>query len=195
MSRVSFSGARKLRYPASVVGDGPEGIHCQDVGCRHQHAHGGNRRPVDAADKFGRNLQAQFGYCLDAEEVGSTQRSAEYQHRQCGGLEPNCDSGDDQGGRAGARGLGDVADRPPFTGCVVLSDVVEEDRSHDSGGPGGQQPDAAEHVQGDHCQPGDREHGGCPESDVQISLGARNSPSANRQQADHRGQDSDRSNH
>src|SRR3972149_2451720 len=48
-SRKAARRAGHLDDAVGVVGDGAEGVHGQDVGGRHQHAHGGYGRPEDAA--------------------------------------------------------------------------------------------------------------------------------------------------
>ena len=113
----------ELGDPSRVVGDRSKGIHGQDEGGGHQHAHGRDRRTEDAAD-------VRAGLWIDeirllAEPVAGEERDADGDRGQRGGLKADRDAGDDVGRRAGLAGLGDLAHRTVRAGGVVLGQVHE----------------------------------------------------------------------
>ena len=142
---------------AGIVGDGPEGVHGEDVGRRRKHAHGGNGRSVNAFGVVGDRGISQPAY---AEVVTEQQGGADHDHRHGGGLHTHGEPADDVGCGAGERGVGDRLHRPVAGLGVVLGDADKEKRGNDADYAAAQQPPAAlQHVVHRPGKAGQRQQG------------------------------------
>ena len=102
-------GPAELGDAAGVVRDRAEGVHCQDVGGGHEHAHGRDGGPEDAADVHTIRVPDAG---LFAQEVTEEQGDGDRDRRRERGLEAHRRATDDVRGRARPGRLGDLADRP-----------------------------------------------------------------------------------
>ena len=119
-----------LRDAASVVGDRAEGIHGQNVGRAREHAHGGNRRPVNALGVVG--YPSGVFQAAHAKIIAQQQRAADHQRRQRWRLHANRQPGDDVGRRTRLAGLGNRLHWPELRLGVVLGDRHKQERSHNA---------------------------------------------------------------
>ncbi len=144
-----------LDNAAGVVGDGPEGVHGQDVGRGGKHAHGGDGGAVDALRIVGDIGPFQTAH---AEVVAQEQRQTDHDDRHGGCLHADGESADDVGGRAGERGFGDGADGAVAGFGVVLGNADEKKRHQDADDAATKQPPASlEHEVDGRCKADQRE--------------------------------------
>src|SRR3990170_3506462 len=148
----ALRGAGHLRDAAGVIGDRPEGVHREDVGSGHEHAHGGDGGSEHAAAEGRHPFDTGFG----AEYEGANQGEADGDGGSRRRLEADGGAGDDIGGRSRAGGFGDLADGAPGTGGVVLRDVDEGDAGADADKPAEEEPvpGVPHHHLGGYEQPG-----------------------------------------
>src|SRR6478735_1685066 len=125
----AFLDPAELGDAAGVIRDRAEGVHGQDVGSGHQHAHRRDGGPEDAAD-VGAGIRQQVR--LRAEPEAGEQGDGDGDRGHSGGLEADGRARDDVGGRAGLRRFGDVTHRTVGAGRVVLGDVDEGDAGGES---------------------------------------------------------------
>ena len=98
---------------AGVVGDRPEGVQRNDHPGHRKHGRGGDRDTVQPR-----------------ELVGEENAQAHRQHRQRGGLHRKAQPGDDVGGVAGRRRLGQFAYRRELRAGVVIGDQHDHAGKH-----------------------------------------------------------------
>ena len=106
-----------LDNAAGVVGDGPEGVHGQDVGGGAQHAHGRYRGAEEAG---------VLDAARQADVVGRHDGDGDDDNRHGGRLHGHRKPGDDVGRRSGFGGFGDGTHRAVLIFGVVLRDVNED---------------------------------------------------------------------